>query len=237
MFLAPFFNKQGQSIKVSSQQASDFAKNIAGDLNPIHDVDAKRFCVPGDLLFALVLNQYGLSQSMKFNFAGMVGDGVELQFPDDVMSEFSITDGREKTYLTVDRDGAIDTNAKQIEAFIRSYVAFSGLNFTHVLVPLMKEHQVMINPARPLVIYESMSFELTSFDFSNIELKLVKTELEIEGKRGDVTLNFELVCSGKSVGTGKKSLVLSGLRPYDAEGVESMCNLYEQRQSLYKQAS
>ena len=237
MFLAPFFNKQGQSIKVSGQQASDFAKNIAGDLNPIHDVDAKRFCVPGDLLFALVLNEYGLSQSMAFNFAGMVGDGVELLFPENVTSELAILDSRDKTYLTVQRDGAIDTNPQQIEAFIRSYVAFSGLNFMHVLVPLMKEHQVMINPARPLVIYESMSFELTSFDFSNIELELVNTELQIEGKRGDVTLHFELICNGKSVGTGKKSLVMSGLRPYEADGVQSMCELYEQRQNLYKQAS
>ncbi|MBM7073860.1 DUF3581 domain-containing protein [Shewanella sp. 202IG2-18] len=236
MFLAPFFEKQGSTIKVSSQQASDFAKNIAGDLNPIHDVDAKRFCVPGDLLFALVLNQYGLSQSMEFNFAGMVGDGVELHFP-EAASEFAITDTKDKTYLTVKRDGAIDDNQKQIEAFIRSYVAFSGLNFMHVLVPMMKEHQVMINPARPLVIYESMAFELSSFDFDDIELKLVKTELEVQGKRGDVTLNFELMSHGHMVGTGTKSLVMSGLRPYEAEGVQSMCDLYEQRQLQYKQAS
>ncbi len=237
MFLAPFFEKQGLSIQVSAQQASNFAKNIAKDFNPIHDVDAKRFCVPGDLLFALVLNQYGLSQSMKFNFAGMVGDGVALQFPDDVETEFSILDNREKTYLSVTRHGAVDDNKKQIEAFIRSYVAFSGLNFMHVLVPMMKEHQVMINPARPLVIYESMAFELSSFDFGDIELKLVKTELEIAGKRGDVTLNFELMSNGHMVGTGTKSLVLSGLRPYETEGVQGMCDLYEQRQSQYKQAS
>ncbi|MGL5048946.1 MAG: DUF3581 family protein, partial [Shewanella sp.] len=68
MFLAPYFLKQNQAISVSAQQASDFAKKIAQDFNPIHDVGAKRFCVPGDLLFALVLTQYGLSQSMKFGF-------------------------------------------------------------------------------------------------------------------------------------------------------------------------
>lgn len=54
MFLSPYFLKQNQSISVSAQQASDFAKKIAQDFNPIHDVGAKRFCVPGYLLFALV---------------------------------------------------------------------------------------------------------------------------------------------------------------------------------------
>ncbi len=236
MFLAPFFNKRGQSVQVSDQQASDFARNIAGDLNPIHDVDAKRFCVPGDLLFALVLNQYGLSRSMTFNFKGMAGDGAQLRFPDEAQSEFSITGNRDQTYLTVERSGAVNTDPKQMEAFIRGYVAFSGLNFTHVLLPLMRQHKVMINPARPLVIYESMAFELSRFDFHHIELKLVKTEFEIKGKRGDVTLRFELICGGNPVGTGKKSLVLSGLRKYDEAGVESMRRLYEQRQSRFRQA-
>ena len=101
----------------------------------------------------------------------------------------------------------------------------------------MEAHQVMINPARPLVIYESMAFELSSFDFNDIELKLVKTELEIEGKRGDVTLNFELISNGHMVGTGTKSLVLSGLRPYDAEGVKGMCDLYEQRRVMFSEVA
>ncbi len=105
MFLSPYFSKKNQSISVSAQQASDFAKKIAQDFNPIHDVGAKRFCVPGDLLFALVLTQYGLSQSMKFTFAGMVGDGVELQFPEQVNDSFSICDNRDKTYLHVTRQG------------------------------------------------------------------------------------------------------------------------------------
>jgi hypothetical protein len=48
MFLSPYFTKQDQSVFISAQQASDFAKKIAGDFNPIHDVGAKRFCVPGD---------------------------------------------------------------------------------------------------------------------------------------------------------------------------------------------
>ncbi|MCT7944470.1 DUF3581 domain-containing protein [Shewanella septentrionalis] len=233
MFLAPYFSEQNQAISVSAQQASDFAKKIAQDFNPIHDVGAKRFCVPGDLLFALVLTQYGLSQSMKFSFAGMVGDSVELQFPEQVSESFSIRDSREKNYLNVSRQGDVSCCDAQTESFIRQYVAFSGHNFIDILIPLMKQHQVMINPDRPLVIYESMSFDLTTLDFVQVTLSLVGQDLKIDGKRGDVTLHFELHSGDTLVGTGIKTLVMSGLRPYDEALAQQMCANYEGRKTDY----
>ena len=51
MLVEKYYSEVGQEVRVSRQQASDFAKNIADDFNPIHDVQTKRFCVPGDLLF------------------------------------------------------------------------------------------------------------------------------------------------------------------------------------------
>lgn len=233
MFLAPYFSEQNQAISVSAQQASDFAKKIAQDFNPIHNVGAKRFCVPGDLLFALVLTQYGLSQSMKFSFAGMVGDSVELQFPEQVSESFSIRDSREKTYLNVSRQGDVSCCDAQTESFIRQYVAFSGHNFIDILIPLMKQHQVMINPDRPLVIYESMSFDLTTLDFVQVTLSLVDQDLKIDGKRGDVTLHFELHSGDTLVGTGIKTLVMSGLRPYDEALAQQMCATYEGSKTDY----
>ena len=67
MFLNDYFTESNDDIVISAQQASRFAKEVAGDFNPIHNLDAKRFCVPGDLLFSLVLAKYGLSQHMEFN--------------------------------------------------------------------------------------------------------------------------------------------------------------------------
>lgn len=231
MFLSPYFLQQNQSISVSALQASDFAKKIAQDFNPIHDVGAKRFCVPGDLLFALVLSQYGLSQRMQFSFTGMVGDGVELQFPEPVNDSFSICDNRDKTYLNVTRQGAMSRCDIQIESFIRHYVAFSGHNFIDILMPLMQQHQVMINPERPLVIYESMSFDLTTLDFVEVNLSLVQQALKIDGKRGDVTLHFELHSGASLVGTGIKTLVMGGLRAYEADQAQQMCAAYEGRKT------
>ncbi|WP_025820498.1 DUF3581 domain-containing protein [Shewanella marina] len=230
MFLTNYYKKENEQVLVSAQQASDFAKQVASDFNPIHDVDAKRFCVPGDLLFALVLNKYGLSQQMQFNFAGMVGADIGLKFPELAEENITISDNRDKALLNVNRSGDVTHCQVQIEAFIRSYVAFSGLNFIHVLVPLMQEHQVMINPQRPLVIYESMAFELQCLDFTQAKLTLVETEFVNEGKRADVNLRFELHDGDKLIGTGKKTLVLSGLRPLEPESIDAMCAEYTARQ-------
>ncbi|EDQ02660.1 DUF3581 family protein, partial [Shewanella benthica] len=94
----------------------------------------------------------------------------------------------------------------------------------------------MINPARPLVIYESMSFDLTTLDFEQVTLSLVDQALKIDGKRGDVTLKFELHSGDKLVGTGIKTLVMSGLRPYDAELVKGMVDNYESYRTEFEQA-
>lgn len=229
MFLSPFYQKQANHVTISAQQASNFAKQIAGDFNPIHDVGAKRFCVPGDLLFALVLTEQGLSQNMQFNFEGMVGDKVELLLEDDANDSFAIKDAKDKTYLNVKRSGDICECDVQKAAFIKRYVAFSGVNFIHVLVPLMKQHNVMINPTRPLVIYESMAFHLDHFDFTDIELELVEQTLTVDGKRGDVSLKFELHSQGRVIGSGLKTLVLSGLRPLEDDKMAQMCADYEGR--------
>ena len=77
MFLEKFYNTNNDKVTFSRQQASNFAKQIADDFNPLHDIDAKRFCVPGDLLFSLTLARAGLHQEMTFTFSGMVTDGID----------------------------------------------------------------------------------------------------------------------------------------------------------------
>lgn len=226
MLLDVYYQESGDGIHVSRDQASDFAKKVAGDFNPIHDPDAKRFCVPGDLLFALVLHRYGVSQSMHFVFEGMVGDGVALQFPETPGAAFTITDGDGKKYLGVERSGDTSDSPDMIEGLIRNYVAFSGKTFPHILVPLMQQHGVMINPDRPLVIYESMGFDLDRLDGAAPELELSGSSLEISGKRGNVTLRFKLTANGETVGRGRKSMVLSGLREYDQARIDQLVRDY-----------
>ncbi|MDO9239634.1 MAG: DUF3581 family protein, partial [Methylicorpusculum sp.] len=157
MFLKDFYNIQDGNVIIATEQASMFAKEVAHDFNPLHDVDAKRFCVPGDLLFSLVLEKYGLSQNMHFVFSGMVGHGLLLNFPDTEAERFEVTDSQGKPYLQVERSGEISQDSTLIESFIRDYVAFSGQNFPYVLVPLLAKENITFNINRPLVIYESMT--------------------------------------------------------------------------------
>lgn len=233
MILENYYQRTQNNIRVSREQASDFAKTVAQDFNPIHDTDSKRFCVPGDLLFALVLNHYGLNQKMQFSFSGMVGDNVTLKFPPTDQPTISIRDDRDKEYLSVKRSGLVSHDATLINHLSRNYVSFSGQTFPHVLVPLMEEQGVMINPERPLVIYESMEIDLQELAVSNPDLTLVNSTLATNGKRGRVTLEFALVESGVEIGRGYKAMVLSGLRPYEKDKLGALIEMYEARKQSF----
>ncbi|MCE8009958.1 DUF3581 domain-containing protein [Billgrantia desiderata] len=236
MFLDPYHTQTGSRVRISAQQASDFAKRIAGDFNPIHDADARRFCVPGDLLFALVLSRFGLSQRMDFHFRSMVGDGTPLSLEESDSGQVEVKDDEGKQYLEVGRSGAENHDAAAVEAFTRCYVAFSGKNFPHVLKPLLEEQGVMFNPKRPLVIYDSMGFSLERTDLTGPTLELVDSRLEVNGKRGDVKLEFRITDRGEVVGSGSKKLVVSGLSEYDPAAMEAIVAEFYRLKAAYEGA-
>ena len=93
----------------------------------------------------------------------------------------------------------------------------------------MKDHGMMINIDRPLVIYESMAIDLQRADLSNVSIEATDATMEVVGKRGNVVLSFRFLEDGEEVGSGEKKMVLSGLREYSEEGMQSMVDVYEQR--------
>jgi hypothetical protein len=233
MQLEDFYSSEGTGVRFTRQQASDFAKAVAGDFNPIHNVDAKRFCVPGDLLFSVALQHYGLSENMRVVFSGMVGDGVTLDFPETADASVSVCDSHGRACLSLQRSGATTTDPGRVCDIIHCYVQFSGQAFPHILVPLMAEHGLMVNPERPLIIYESMSIELDSLDFDKPRLELSDARLDIQGKRGDAHLRFAVKCGDRVMGHGAKSMVLSGLRPFRPDEIETLVNDYMKRKNSF----
>ncbi len=231
MQLENFYGEAFGKIHFTRKQASDFAKQIAGDFNPIHNEDAKRFCVPGDLLFALLLKKFGISQQMCVTFAGMVSDGVALHFNESSSDNIAIVDDKDKEYLNLAHSGETSHNTTLIHNLICRYVEFSGQTFPHILVPLMKEHHVMINPDRPLVIYESMIIDIDDLNIEQPELALSNSTLKVDGKRGSVCLMFNLLSNGNVIGKGEKNMVLSGLREYDEVRVQQLINDYDAQKS------
>lgn len=233
MLLETFYSEASNKIHFSRQQASDFAKKIAGDFNPIHNVEAKRFCVPGDLLFALLLKKFGISQKMRITFSGMVPDNIALHFNDDNDNEITIVDDKEKEYLSITRSGDCSKDAALIHNLTCRYVEFSGQTFPHILVPLMTEQRVMINPNRPLVIYESMVIDIDDLNIEQPQLELSNSTLKVDGKRGIVCLTFNLLSSGNIIGKGEKNMVLSGLREYDESKIQRLVENYDAHKSDY----
>lgn len=235
MFIEQYFSEPNGNICFTKEQGSNFAKQVADDFNPLHDKDASRFCVPGDLLFSIVLSKYGLSQHMEFIFSGMVSAGVELILPPPA-KEMHINDAQEKQYMSVKRSGDVTHSESRIESLARNYVEFSGHTFPHILVPLLAEQNTMINPARPMVMYQSMSIDMDRLDFEQPSLQIDHNELEINGKRGSVLLAFNFVDSGEIVGRGRKHMLLSGLREYDEQAIEGAIATYNDRKEAFSAA-
>lgn len=233
MNLDKYYNLDGCKLSFTRQQASDFAKSIAGDFNSIHDVESKRFCVPGDLLFSVIIHHYGLRQTMGFSFSGMVGDDVALILPEVNAREISIYDEHDKKYLDISSNGTHSRNRDLIDSLTRNYVEFSGHTFPHVLVPLMKEKNVMINTERPLIIYDHMRISLETLDIESVELSLSDSIFRLYGKRGDVALNYDLCCNGEQVGKGQKKMVLSGLREYEQDRIDELIETYNECKTHY----
>lgn len=237
MFLKEFYDIHDSNVSIAAEQASAFAKEVAHDFNPLHDVDAKRFCVPGDLLFSLALKKYGLSQNMHFIFSGMVGHGVLLSFPDtdtDTDAEqIDVNDNQGKTYLQVERSGGLSRDSALIESFTRDYVAFSGQNFPYVLVPLLAKENVMFNINRPLVIYESMTLSFHHLDFRQVSVEMLEPKMEVNGKRASAFLHFQIKTGEVVVGTGYKKLAISVLSGYEAEPMQAFIDEYLARKNGY----
>ncbi len=221
-------------IHITPEQGSTFAKEVSDDFNPLHNPDSKRFCVPGDLLFALTLAYQGLSQKMSFHYTGMIGKNMAVTLPSTDESKFTIMDENNKACLTAERQGAQTQDLTFIEAFSTAYVAFSGHCFPHILVPLMKKHNVMINPDRPMVIYESMAFEFKHLNIKHPTLEFSGSQLEVKGKRGLVRIEFNVLENSEHVGSGYKTMVLSGLREYDQTCIDEVIQRYETSKEMYK---
>ena len=97
----------------------------------------------------------------------------------------------------------------------------------------MADNGVMINPQRPLIIYESMEIDLLRLDIQKPELVLSDSSLDVNGKRGKVSLNFSILDAGQVVGSGKKNMVLSGLRPYDQKQMRQVVDEYDDRKQAF----
>ena len=252
-------------VRFERRGASAFAKDVAGDFNPIHDVDSRRFCVPGDLLFGVLLHRYGLYPETAVRFAGMVDAGVALALPADGVGESAwvgrgarrdlavhLADERGREVLSYfGRGGAPLDDGALVARLARQYVRFSGRTFPEILGRLMREEGVMINPERPLVIYKDMALEVdraaaeratsaalaTGTPFEPT-LELADATLSVTGKKGVVRLKFAIGDGAEArFGDGEKNLVLSGLRPFDEGVMASLVADYEARRERHAAAA
>lgn len=229
-----YYQAEGELLSFSREQASRFAKAEAGDFNPIHDVEARRFCVPGDLLFSVVLHRIGLYQSMAFEFLQLVTDAHQLRISQNA-NTFELQDNNDRTCLRIDVSGDRNDDAELARELSRAYIEFSGVTFPYLLVDLMRDNNVMINPSRPLVMYKSMSFSLDRFDSGDMTLDYAGGSVTADGKKAEVILPFAINSGEKTLGRGSKEMLLGGLRAFDDKTMESLVDDYNAIKNRYGQ--
>jgi len=222
-----YFTRNGDLISFSRDQASMFAKAEAGDFNPIHDVDARRFCVPGDLLFSVMVHSIGLYRTMAFEFLQLVTEAHELEIVRQ-QDSFLLNDNNGRSYLEVKVSGERTDDVEKVRRLCVAYIEFSGVTFPYLLVELMQGSGFMINPSRPLVMYKSMAFTLGRFADGDISLEYTGGALNADGKKAGVELPFDIISDGESTGTGSKEMLLGGLRPYDNDVMEALVKDYNE---------
>lgn len=233
--LKPYCSERDLFIRISAEQASRFAKEQCDDFNPIHDPGNKRFCVPGDLLFAISLNKYGVSKAMTFTFMTLVTADMGLVFPESEARKIIIYNEKEKSVLEIERSGEINHDNVLIESLTKNYIKFSGKNFPSLLMPLMREHQIMFNPSCPLVMYHSISFELDTLDIKNeMQLKLLSTNMDVFHKRAHSFLYFEMFDGEKIIGRGTKKVIVAGLKPYSHDAITEFADKYTAKRDAFK---
>ncbi len=255
MDISRYITESDGAVSFDANLASAFAKGMAGDFNPLHDPESKRFCVPGDLLFSVLLHRYGVAGNTRVQFSGMLDGKTRMLLPPAVDGQADITDARDRALLSLSLGGKRYTDLNFIAQLCEQYVRFSGQTFPDVLVPLMRNAGTMINPARPMVIYKNMSIDLNDsaaelFDVSDdgqlgqlrkaiddeLTLELAGSDLSADGRKGQVQLTFNIEVAGQSIGTGEKNLVLSGLREYEEAAMQVVVGDYNDRRHAYQGA-
>ena len=232
--LTQFVTQTAEGMQISQSQASHFAKAVAGDFNPLHDIGGKRFCVPGDLLFAALLNRFGVYEQLHVDFVALVSADIEVELPAQLDAKNEVRDVSGRHLLSMDVAGESTRNAEFVASLTEQYVRFSGKTFPDILVGLMREEGLMINPARPLVIYKDMSLALDKLEGDNLTLSLDKASMEVDGKKSKVCLRFVIKSGQQVIGRGEKNILLSGLREYDEQAMNDIVSQYNDWKASYQ---
>ncbi len=250
-------------------RASAFAKGVAGDFNPLHDPGDRRFCVPGDLLFALLLEHYGLYRETSVGFASMVGADAELTLPvlagadgrggpsdaggtgdaagvgktggpGEAGGVVHVADARGRQVLSFFAAGGRTGTHALVAALTLEYVRFSGRTFPEILVPLMREQGVMVNPERPLIIYKDMAIRMDAAPGADAVpvLKDGEHRLAVTNRKGVASIRFAIVDAANGdarLGEGEKNFVLGGLREHDDDTVTALVAEYDARRAAWRE--
>ena len=231
MFVDQYYTCHEENFYFPKHKSSAFAKQIAKDFNPLHDVKNRRFCVPGDLIFSAILSKFGANKEMTFDFKRMI-NGIEALNVVSSNESISVKNIQNEEMISIHRGGEITHDKVFINGFIRSYVEFSGKMFPEVILNAMKKSGVMPSLKRPLIIYVKMSFSLNVFSSNRPQVMLRETVFEKLGRKGVMSLYFDVWVNGEIIGFGEKKIFIGSVCPCDPSALQVYINSYNARNNI-----
>lgn len=207
---------------------SAYARNVAKDFNPIHSHLAKKYCVPGDLIFALITEMHGAHNYMRVDFLNRVGAECKLFF-DTKRIALALLDVDKKLYAELATAGDKSVCPKRLKTVSNVVVSCTSGYFPYKLIDNLREENVMLSIRRSMVMLKSIEVELRNIhSASSLVAKYQSSGLELSGKRGEVKVYFQLFDDdGISVGFVTKTVLIIGIEKFNDKASKQYLDDYE----------
>lgn len=214
MDISEYYDCIDGEIHFNDLKASQFAKNVSNDQNPIHDHDNKNYCIPGDLIFSMCADVLGLGSETD----------LYLHHPIGKNSSILIKEAKDGFYLGRDQSGIkIFTYRKNGETtdicdtgnFLNCFARVTETLFEDAIHPQLKQKGLMINPSSPSVVLTSISIRKSENSKPVHKIKPDESVATGNVKRAKVTAKYTMNdLYDNSIGEARKTLFISGLREY-----------------------
>jgi len=210
---------------IDKESGSNFAKDICKDLNPIHNVESKKFIMLGDFLFALYVNEYGFPKNREVIFKNPIKiNSLENSGLEVIVSKEGIFVGNQKKV-----ESSVEDFLFFDESLLLQYCEISGSLFPDKLWGVFESSGLMPNFKRGIVMYTGVNF---GFNFNldslygDIELDLDNVDYEIVSNRLFLKANVKVDLNGENVGSICKNLVCLGCVDYNKEKFDFLVENY-----------
>lgn len=215
-------------FKFNAVACDAYARNVVKDFNPIHNHLAKNYCVPGDLIFALMVERGGVHGSMRMDFLNRVGKDSEYIFVSG-KAGMALLDRGNKVQAQLIGSGDASVCVKCISAVSDAVLSCTSSYFPYKMMRSLRAENLMLSGCRSLVILKSIEVNVSDLHFaSDLTAVFCSSSLRHSGRRGTIDAHFQLVGgNGQVLGQVIKTALIIGIERFNGKRSAQYLENYE----------